>query len=117
MTSLSSFACDGWAKGGLARDEAVLEKAAFHRIAREGERGAEVPARGVRPAAAKFKFAERGMIKGIVGEPLGIRNGVNLFEAAVGAIALRDGDGTIERHDRRRANGHQFVVERNDHSP
>ena len=89
----------------------------FHRAAGQCEGGAEVFAGGVGAAGAKLKFAERGVVEGIAGEAIGIRDGANLFEAALGAIALSDGDGAVERYDRRRTNGHQLVVERNDHLP
>src|SRR5579862_6275159 len=95
----------------------MLQKPAFCGVAGEGEGGAEMLAGELGPAGARFKFAERGMVKGIAGETLRIGDGANLFEPALGTFMLRDGDGAVERHDRRRANGRQSVVKRNDHSP
>ena len=66
--------------------------------------------RDFRPAAAKLKLAERGMVEGIAGEAIRIGDALNLLEAALGTFTLRDGDGSIERHYRRWANGQQSVV-------
>ena len=42
-----------------------------------------MPGRDFRPAAAKLKFAERGMIEGIAGQAIRIGDGADLFEPAL----------------------------------
>ncbi len=67
--------------------------------------------------APKFKLAERGVVERIGGEPIAVGNAANLFEPALGTLALRDGDGTVERNYRRRTDCHQHAVKRNDLFP
>ena len=56
-------------------------------------------------------------IERIVGEAVRASNRANLFEPALRTLALCDGDGAVERDDRRRANGQQLVVQRDDRCP
>ena len=50
-----------------------------------------------------------------LGERLG--EPVDLVEGDGGAVELGHGDGTVERDDRRRGDGHQLVVQRDDLIP
>src|SRR5262249_8732990 len=56
-------------------------------------------------------------VEGIAGKAIGPGDGANLLEPPDWSVALRDCDGAVERDDRRRANGHQLIVERDDHVP
>src|SRR5919108_2867765 len=49
----------------FARGHTIFEETALHRIARQGERLAEVLARDLASPAAKFELAERRMVKRI----------------------------------------------------
>ena len=74
----------------------------------------EVFVRVLRLPTPKLKFAKRGVIERIAGEAIRTSDCTNLFQPAERTLALRDGDGAVERHDRREANDHQLVVERHD---
>src|SRR5579884_1355896 len=102
---------------GAAGGDAILKEAAFHRAARACQRAAEVLVGSIAPAGAEFEFAQRCVKEGIRGEAIGVRNDANFLEAAFGAVALRDGDGAIQRDDRRWPNDHELIVKRNDLRP
>src|SRR6516162_6674806 len=92
--------------------QALIEELAFHRVAREAVRGSEMLARGVISAAAKLKLAQRRRVERISGEAGAVRYRGDFFKAALGAVALGDRNGAIERDDRRGTDRHQRVVER-----
>jgi hypothetical protein len=57
-----------WSSFAIAN--AVLEETPLHRIARQLERDDKMFARVLKMAAANLKFAERGVVEGIVGKAL-----------------------------------------------
>ncbi len=58
--------------------------------------------RGLTPPAAKVKLTERRVVKWVGGEVIAVGERTDLFEPALGSLKLRNGDGTIERDNRRR---------------
>ena len=81
------------------RLNALLKEFSLHRIARQRERLPEVFARDLMPPAAKFKFADRGVVERIAAEAVRASDRTNLFEPALRTVALRYGDGAIEGYD------------------
>ena len=100
----------------LARPHALLEESPLHRIARQRERGLELIATDLAPAAAKLELAERREIEGIPGKAIATGDGADLLESTLGTLVLRDGDGAVERDHRRRTDRHQRV-EQGDYLP
>src|ERR1700686_1254591 len=95
----------------LACAHALLEESPPHRVARERERGLEMIATDIAPAAAKLELAERREIEGIPGKAIATCDGADLLESTLGTLVLRDGDGAVEPDDRRGTNRHQRVVQ------
>src|SRR5260370_4317699 len=102
---------------GFAHAEALIEKTALHRIARQRQRRTEVLARGRVSPAAKLKLAERRGVKRIGGEAISVFDRADRLEPALQTVALRDRYRAVERHDRGRTYRHQSVVEGNDRPP
>ena len=90
----------------FARSHTVLEEAALHWVARQGERLAEVLARVLEPAAPKLHVAESREVERVFSEAVAVDNRPNFFEPALGTRLLRDGNGAIERDDGGRTYGH-----------
>jgi len=59
-----------FARNSFARSNPVLEETPLHRIARQLERNDKMFARVPKMAGANPKFAERGVVEGIVGKTL-----------------------------------------------
>src|SRR5215472_2947449 len=92
----------------LACANALIEESAFHRIARQRQSRAEVLARDFVPPTAQLKLAKGRWVKWIASEAIAILDRV---EPTLRTIALRDRNGAVERHDRRRAYRHQRIVQ------
>src|ERR1051326_342823 len=86
----------------IAHREPLLEEAPFRCVARFSQRRLKMAAGTLAIAAAQFKLAKGGGTERIAGEPLIIRDRRHRGEAAVRSIALRNGDGAVERDDWRR---------------
>jgi hypothetical protein len=95
----------------LACANALIEESAFHRIARQRQSRAEVLARDFVPPTAQLKLAKGRRVKWIASEAIAILDRVDRFEPTLRTIALRDRNGAVERHDRRRAYRHQRIVQ------
>src|SRR5262245_62453204 len=61
--------------------------------------------------AAMLELTERRVIERIVFKALDAGDGANLVEPAFGPFTLRDGNGSIERHNWGGPKGHQRIVQ------
>src|SRR5439155_344487 len=64
------------------------------------------------PVAAELEFAERSEVERMADQAIAARDGPDRLKPTLGTLMLAHGDGAVECHDRRRANGYQRVVER-----
>jgi len=103
--------CRLWWIASLACVNALIEESAFHRIARQRQSRAEVLARDFVAPTAQLKLAKGRRVKWIASEAIAILDRADRFEPMLRAIALRDRNGAVECHDRRRAYRHQRVVQ------
>ena len=90
-----------------------FEKPALGRIARERRarsRNVRAPRRGVQAAAP----ARRRPPGRTGAEPFPAGDGEEFRQAAFGPVALGDGNGAIQRDDRRWRHDHQVIVERDE---
>jgi hypothetical protein len=88
-----------------------LEESAFHRIARQRQRRAEVLARDFVAPTAQLKLAKGRRVKWIASKAVAILDRVNRFEPTLRTIALRDRYGAVESDNRRRPYEHQRIVQ------
>jgi len=65
----------------------------------------------------QLQLAERRVVKRIRRQAVLVGDDADLVQPALGTLALRDGDGAVERDHRRGAQAHERVVERNDLGP
>ena len=93
---------------------AAAEKLSFLRIARERSGLPKMRMRRRGPAATQFKFAQRCFIEWIARQAFGVVHGAQRFIAPFSAVALRNGNGAIERDDRRRVQRKQRIIKRDD---
>src|SRR5262249_17897737 len=63
-----------------AAPQALLEETALHAVPRGPERRLEMLPRNGPTTAAQLELAQRGGIEGIVGQPIAVRDGVQLLE-------------------------------------
>src|ERR1700688_4786415 len=92
--------------GPFRGSQTLLEELPLHRVTCKCEGFPKMHEGVPMLSFAKLKFAERSMIERIAPEAVRISNRSKLFEAALRTLALRDGDGAVERNNRRRPNGH-----------
>ena len=100
-----------WRIASLAFANALIEESAFHGIARQRQSRAEVLARDFVAPTAQLKLAKSRRVKWIASEAVAILDRANRFEPTLRTIALRDRNGAVECHNRRRAYRHQRVVQ------
>src|SRR5579862_6025497 len=100
-----------------ARHEPRLEEAPLAVATREGEGPFEKGTGVGGAAAAELELGAGGRVEGVGREAVAALDGVEGFEAAVGAVALGEGDRAVEGDDGRRADPEQRVVERDDPRP
>src|SRR4029077_18794118 len=72
---------------------------------------------GLAISAPQFEFAKRCEVERIGGKAFSVRNGEYLLQAPIWPFVLSDGDGPVQRNDRRRAYRHQRIVESDDCLP
>jgi hypothetical protein len=88
-----------------------MEELAFHRIARQSQRRAEVLARNVMAPTAQLKLAKGRRVKWVASKTIAILDRLDRFEPTLRTIALRDRYGAVERDNRRRPYQDQRIVQ------
>jgi len=88
-----------------------MEESAFHRIARQRQRCAEVLSRDVVAPTAQLKLAKGCRVKWIGSEAVAILDRIDRFEPTLRTIALRDRYRAVESDHRRRPYQDQRIVQ------
>src|SRR5512135_3063445 len=78
------------------------------------QRAGKMPPRFLDVAATPLQLAERGGKERILLEAPEVGDRRDGLDAALGTVALRYGDGPVERHHRRRRDQHESVVQLHD---
>src|SRR5215470_11328491 len=86
--------------------DAPVEVSPLHWVSRQYQCGTEVLARSVASPAAKLELTACCQIERVGGKTIAAFDGVDRFEAALRAIALRHRNGTVEGNDRGRPYRH-----------
>src|SRR5262249_47935939 len=100
-----------WRIASLARADALCGGLPLHWIAGERQRRVGVLARRLVPPAAQLELAKGRRGKRIAPEAIAGLDRTRGFEPALRTFLLRDGNGAVKCNDRRRAYGHQHVVQ------
>src|SRR5262249_35215759 len=103
--------CRLWRINSFARADALFEESLLHWTARQRQRRAEVLARRVISPAAQLKLPKRRRVKRIAREAIAVLDRTDRVESALRTFVLRDRNGAVKRHHRRRPHRHQRAVE------